>query len=59
MNMDNADTCKYLQSLENGDAIKLTEEQILMLQLSDNDIKTGKLIQQAQLDSNDLEWLKG
>ncbi len=40
------------------DTVKLTEEQILMLQLSDNDIKTGKLITQAQLDKSDLKWLK-
>ena len=40
------------------DTVKLTEEQILMLQLSDNDIKTGKLINQAQLDKSDLKWLK-
>jgi phosphomevalonate kinase len=40
------------------DTVKLTEEQTLMLQLSDNDIKTGKLINQAQLDKRDLKWLK-
>ena len=40
------------------DRIKLSEEQILMLQLSDNDIKSGKLISQSQLDKNDLKWLK-
>ncbi|MES2394457.1 MAG: hypothetical protein V4549_00545 [Bacteroidota bacterium] len=41
------------------DTVKLTEEQILMLQLSDKDIKSGKLISQSQLDKNDLQWLKG
>ncbi len=41
------------------DTVKLTEEQILMLQLSDKDIKTGKLISQSQLDKDDLKWLKG
>lgn len=30
------------------DTVKLTEEQILMLQLSDKDIKNGKLISQSQ-----------
>jgi hypothetical protein len=40
-------------------AVKLTEEQILMLQLSDLDIETGRLISQEQLDKNDLEWLQG
>jgi hypothetical protein len=41
------------------DTVKLTEEQILMLQLSDKDIKNGKLISQNQLDKDDLKWLKG
>jgi hypothetical protein len=41
------------------DVVKLTEEQILMLQLSDKDIKNGKLISQSQLDKDDLKWLKG
>jgi hypothetical protein len=58
---------EYLQALnkliENGNAtkgaVKLTDEQILMLQLSDNDIESGKLISQEQLDKSDLEWLRG
>lgn len=37
---------------------KLSEEQILMLKLSDNDIKQGKLISQSQIDREDLKWLK-
>jgi hypothetical protein len=41
-----------------GDTVTLTEEQILMLQLSDRDIKSGKLISQSQLDKDDLQWLK-
>lgn len=41
------------------DKVKLTEEQILMLKLSDKDIKNGKLISQSQLDKDDLKWLKG
>ena len=41
------------------DIVELPEEQILMLQLSDEDIKNGKLISQAQLDKDDLKWLKG
>jgi hypothetical protein len=40
------------------DTVKLTEEQVLMLQLSDKDIKSGKLISQSQLDKDDLQWLK-
>lgn len=41
------------------DKVKLTNEQILMLKLSDKDIKNGKLISQSQLDKDDLKWLKG
>jgi len=41
------------------DTVKLTQEQVLMLQLSDQDIKKGKLISQEQLDKEDLQWLKG
>jgi len=45
-------------SSKENDTVTLTEEQMLMLQLSDNDIKNGKLISQTQLDKNDLKWLK-
>jgi hypothetical protein len=38
--------------------VKLTEEQLLMLKLSDKDIKHGRLIPQSQLDKEDLKWLK-
>ena len=52
-----------LQVLKNStydqDIVKLSEEQILMLKLSENDIKNGRLIPQSQLDKTDLEWLKG
>ncbi len=37
----------------------LTEEQQLMLKMSDVDIANGKVISQAELDKSDLEWLKG
>jgi len=40
------------------DLVNLTDEQILMLQLSDNDIESGKTISQAQLDKSDLKWLE-
>ncbi|MDQ3190051.1 MAG: hypothetical protein M3Q58_00500 [Bacteroidota bacterium] len=40
------------------DSVKLTEEQKIMLKLSNNDIKNKKLISQSQLDKNDLKWLK-
>ena len=38
--------------------IKLTEEQIRMLQLSEQDIENGRVISQSQLDKSDLKWLK-
>lgn len=40
------------------DKVNLTEEQIIMLKLSDHDIKQGKLISQTKLDRDDLKWLK-
>jgi hypothetical protein len=46
-------------SIAHNDIVNLTEEQILMLQLSDEDIENRRLITQSQLDSNDLQWLKG
>lgn len=39
--------------------VKLTEEQQLMLKMSDKDIANGRLVSQADLDKSDLEWLKG
>jgi hypothetical protein len=41
------------------DMVKLSEAQILMLNMSDEDIKHNRLISQAELDKRDLEWLKG
>jgi hypothetical protein len=41
------------------DNVKLTTEQVLMLKLSDNDIKQGRLIKSDQLDKEDLKWIKG
>lgn len=40
------------------DKIKLTREQKLMLEMSENDIYEGKIISQEDLDKSDLEWLK-
>ncbi len=38
--------------------IKLTHEQKLMLQMSENDILNGNIISQEDLDKSDLERLK-
>ncbi|HQQ93562.1 MAG TPA: hypothetical protein PLQ93_03330 [Bacteroidia bacterium] len=40
------------------DTVKLTDEQIVMLKMSDKDIAEGKLVSQSQLDKADLKWLK-
>jgi hypothetical protein len=62
LTIDNRDYLSALFQLVNSsavsqDTVKLTEEQILMLQMSDLDIKNGRLISQDQLDKNDLQWL--
>ncbi|MBP7478743.1 MAG: hypothetical protein KA797_09480 [Chitinophagales bacterium] len=41
------------------DEFKLTEEQKLMLELSEVDIRKGNLIDHSDLMKNQLEWLKG
>lgn len=42
----------------NDDTIKLSEAQILMLNMSEDDIKNNRLVPQADLDKMDTEWLK-
>jgi hypothetical protein len=64
LTITNKDYLSALYQLVNSssvdqDSVKLTEEQILMLQLSDKDIQDGKLISQSELDNNDLQWLSG
>ncbi len=39
--------------------IKLTSEQIEMLQMSEDDIKNGRLITNDELNKRDLAWLNG
>ena len=46
------------KSAVDNDIVKLSEEQILMLQLSEKDIVDGKLISQEELAKNDMLWLK-
>jgi hypothetical protein len=62
LTIDNKDYLTALYQLVNSssvspDTVKLTDEQILMLQLSDQDIKSGNLIAYDQLDKDDLQWL--
>lgn len=40
------------------DRIKLSEEQIVMLKMSDQDIKAKRTKSQSDLDKEDLKWLK-
>jgi hypothetical protein len=39
--------------------IKLTDEQKIMLQMSEEDYNEGRIVSQESLDQSDLEWLKG
>ena len=62
LTIDNKDYLSALYHLVNSssvsqDTVKLTDEQILMLKLSDLDIKNGNFISQDQLDNDDLKWL--
>jgi hypothetical protein len=40
------------------DVISLTEEQKIMLVMSEEDIKVGRTIDQLTLNERELEWLK-
>lgn len=44
-------------SLPESDKVELTEEQKMMLEMSEEDIKNGKLISQEAMDKRNLEWL--
>jgi len=62
LTISNADYLTALYQLINkssveNDKVELTEEQIVILQLSEHDIKNGNLISQKELDKSDLKWL--
>jgi len=40
-----------------SEIVELTNEQKAMLEMSENDIKTGKLISQDAMNKRNLEWL--
>jgi hypothetical protein len=46
------------RSTVGDDVVQLTDEQIVMLKMSDEDIKHGRLVSQNSLDDADLAWLK-
>jgi len=45
-------------SAEKNDIIQLSEFQIRMLSMSDDDIENNRIISQDALDQTDLEWIK-
>jgi len=62
LTISNEDYLSALYQLVNAssvgqDKVQISEEQIIMLQLSDEDIVNGSLIEQCQLDKDDLQWL--
>ncbi len=44
-------------SKSESEIVELTNEQKAMLEMSENDIKTGKLISQDAMNKRNLEWL--
>jgi len=44
-------------SKSESEIVELTNEQKAMLEMSENDIKTGKLISQNAMNKRNLEWL--
>lgn len=56
---------EFLKALDNlvssssqENIVKLTEEQKLMLQMSEEDILAGRIISQEKIDLEDIKWLK-
>lgn len=44
-------------SLPQSESIELTQEQETMLEMSEQDLKEGRLISQEAMDKRNLEWL--
>lgn len=44
-------------SASESEMVELTDEQKKMLEMSEQDIKSGKLISQEAMDKRNLEWL--
>lgn len=44
-------------SSSESEIVELTKEQKMMLEMSEEDIKSGKLISQEAMDKRNLEWL--
>jgi hypothetical protein len=63
MAISNSDYLKALDKMIDSSNIQetsivLTEEQKIMLAMSDEDVKTGRVIDQDSLNKQELEWLK-
>lgn len=63
MAIRNSDYLKALEKMIDSSNIQetsivLTEEQKIMLAMSDEDIKTDRVINQDSLNKQELEWLK-
>ena len=63
LTISNKDYLKALDQLIDKSSVDraqiiLSEEQILMLNMSDDDIKNNRILSQEELDKSDLEWLK-
>jgi archaellum component FlaF (FlaF/FlaG flagellin family) len=46
-------------SSTDSELVNLTKEQKIMLEMSEADIKNGRLISQEAMDKRNLEWLNG
>jgi hypothetical protein len=46
------------KSSKNNEIIQLSDSQLLMLDMSEDDIKNGRFTSHEELDKSDLEWLK-
>jgi hypothetical protein len=62
LSINNKDFLEALDKLitsskSESEIIELTGEQKIMLEMSENDIKTGKLISQDAMTKRNLEWL--
>jgi archaellum component FlaF (FlaF/FlaG flagellin family) len=62
MSIKNRDILEALDKLissssSESNIVELTKEQKIMLEMSEEDIKNGKLISQEAMDKRNLEWL--
>ncbi len=46
-------------STSESEIVELTKEQKIMLEMSEEDIKNGRLVSQERMDKRNLEWLNG